>query len=165
MESAGRCTDHRHVLDDEELEAWRADIATGGFTVAAILADSTECDWAYSIGLHHSFGVPELLVVGLDAPVAGAVIEVIGNQVAAGRRLEHGDEVPIDGGIVFRASLVDDLWCSMGDWFVLGREVMAGWGLRWPPTIQLTWADEHGRFPERPGDPRWSLRQPLLSAR
>jgi hypothetical protein len=150
------------VHHEDELEICRADIALGGYTVAAILADETGCDWAYSIGLHHSFDHPELLVVGIDAPVAGAVIEVLADGVASGRRIAAGDAVLLDGGLEFRAQEVDRLWCGLGDWFNLGREVMATWGERWPASLQLVWADEHGRYPEAPGDPSWSLRQPLL---
>jgi hypothetical protein len=60
---------------------------------------------------------------------------------------------------------VDDLWCGLGDWFNLGREVMSTWGGRWPESIQLTWADADGHYPQEAGDPRWSMRQPLLAAR
>lgn len=135
----------------------------GGYTVAAIIADESGCDWAYSIGLHHSFGHPELLVVGIDAPLAGAIIEVLCGTVAEGRRIEPGHAVTLEGGLEFRAQEVDELWCGLGDWFNLGREVMSTWGERWPESIQLIWSDEDGRYPEEPGDPRWTLRQPLLS--
>src|SRR5690606_30743557 len=54
--------DHRSVEHADEIEICRTDIALGGFSVAAIIADETGCDWAYSIGLHHSFGHPELLL-------------------------------------------------------------------------------------------------------
>lgn len=151
------------MLHEDDLEIYRMDIAEAGFTVAAIVADESSCDWAYSIGLHRSFGHPELLVVGLDAPIAGAVIEVLGRDIAQGRRIAHADAVPLDGGISLRAREVDELWCALGDWFILGREVMAGWGLRWPPSLQLIWSDSDGRYPEHPGDPSWTLRQPLLS--
>jgi hypothetical protein len=62
-----------------------------------------------------------------------------------------------------RARAVEPLWLGLGDWFNLGREVMAIWGERWPDSLQLIWSDADGRFPERPGDPEWSFRQPLLS--
>lgn len=147
----------------DDIEMCRSDIALGGFSVAAIVADETGCDWAYTIGLHQSYGHPELLLVGLEAPIAGAVVEVVARRVAEGFRIGAGDAVALDGGLELRASRVDELWCGMGDWFNLGREVMSSWGLRWPESIQLVWSDAEGRYPERPGDPRWSLRQPLLT--
>ncbi len=149
----------------DPLEACRADIELGGFSVAAIVGDETGCDWAYSIGLTRSYDHPELVVVGLEAPFAGAVIEVLSRRVAEGERLIPGSTVEFDGGLELRAHLVDPLWCSRGDWFVLGREVMATWGERWPASIQLTWPDANGTFPDQPGDPRWTFRQPMLFSR
>lgn len=146
----------------DPLQACRDDIEAGGYTVAAIVGDSTGCDWAYSIGLNRSFDHPELVVVGLEAPFAGAVIEVISRRIAEGERFIPGSTIALDGGLEFRLHLVDPLWCSRGDWFVLGREVMATWGERWPTSIQLTWADANGAFPEHPGDPEWTFRQPAL---
>jgi len=147
----------------DEIEICRTDIALGGVSVAAIIADETGCDWADTIGLHHSYGHPELLLVGLEAPIAGAVIEVVARTVAEGRVIRAGDEFTLDGGLELRAHAVDDLWCGMGDWFNLGREVMSTWGQSWPESLQLVWSDAEGRYPERPGDPRWSFRQPLLT--
>ena len=146
----------------DPFEACRADIESGGHSVAAIVGDETGCDWAYSIGLTRSYDHPELVVVGLEAPFAGAVIEVLSRRVAEGEQLIPGSTVEVEGGLEFRLHLVDPLWCSRGDWFVLGREVMATWGERWPTSIQLTWPDANGAFPEEPGDPLWSFRQPML---
>ena len=147
---------------DDPLRACKADIDAGGHTVAAIVGDETGCDWAYSIGLTRSYGHPELIVVGLEAPFAGAIIEVLSRRVAEGERFIPGSSIVLDGGLEFRLHLVDPLWCSRGDWFVLGREVMSAWGERWPTSIQLTWSDADGVFPDRPGDPDWTFRQPVL---
>lgn len=143
------------------IEECRAEIDQGGFTAAAIVGDGGGCDWAYTIGLHRSHGHPELLIVGLEAQLAGAVLQVLGSEVAEGRRIEPGS-VEVEGGMDLHCHEVDPLWCSHGDWFVLGRAVMDSWGLRWPPTLQLTWPDAAGCYPEDPGESRWMLRQPLL---
>lgn len=145
------------------LQACRHDIETVGFTVAAITGDVTGCDWAYSVGLHHSFHHPELVLVGLDAPLAGAVVQSLGDKVAAGARLRPGSEARM-GPLRFRFREVDDLFCTRSDWFNLGREVTADWGGRWPRTLQVLWGDADGRFPESVDDPSWFLRQPLLAS-
>jgi len=144
------------------IEDCRRELDEGGFTVAALVGDELGCDWAYTIGLHRNFGHPELLVVGLDAPIAGVVLELLGERIAAGDRLDDGRELTLDGGLEFRAREVDPLFGAQGDWFNLGREVMACWGERWPTSLQLVWSDRDQEFPQHPGDPRWSLRQPLL---
>jgi hypothetical protein len=147
------------------IEDCRREVEDGGFTVAALVGDELGCDWAYTIGLHRSYGHPELLVVGIDAPMAGAALELLGARVAAGERLAAGTELVLDGGLGFRVCEVDPLFGAQGDWFILGREVMACWGERWPRSLQLVWSDRGGEFPADAGDPRWSLRQPLLFSR
>jgi hypothetical protein len=143
------------------LEAFRADIDETGYTVAAITGDRTGCDWAYSVGLDHTFGHPELILVGIEAPLAGAVIQSLADRVASGLELVDGAEARL-GPLRLRFREVDDLFCAQGDWFNLGRELTAGWGGRWPRTLQVVWADADGTYPERTDDPAWFLRQPLL---
>lgn len=146
----------------EIIDLFRKDIDDGGFNIAALVADESGCDWAYSVGLHRIHHHPELLIVGLDAPIAGAVIEVLGKDIAEGRVLDPGAAVRLDGGMQLQVREVDPLWLGRGDWFELGRAVMEHWGERWPPTLQLVWSDARGEYPQRPGDPHWTLRQPLL---
>ena len=85
--------------------------------------------------------------------------------MAAGERLTAGKDLSLDGGMQFRACEVDPLFGARGDWFILGREVMACWGERWPRSLQLVWSDRGEEFPRDAGDPRWSLHQPLLFSR
>ncbi len=154
--------EHGLVEFEAVIEECKQEVDGGGFTVAAIVGDDSGCDWAYTIGLDRSFGHPELLVIGLEAPIAGAILEVLGNRIAAGETISSRMDVAIEGGLEFRMHTVDPLWRSQGDWFNLGREVMSCWGERWPASIQLTWSDPDVGFPQQPGDPRWGLRQPLL---
>ena len=152
-----------HRVDVEGMiDECRRELDHGGFTVAALVGDELGCDWAYTIGLHRSFGHPELTLVGLGAPVAGAVLELLGARIAAGEVLAAGQELTMDGGLEFRVRSVDPLFCAHGDWFILGREVMACWGERWPASLQLVWCDGDHVFPEHPVAPQWQTRQPLL---
>lgn len=144
------------------VENFKSDIAEIGYSVAAITGDRTGCDWAYSVGLMPTYGHPELVIVGVDAPLAGAIIEAMADKVAGGVDLRDCAEVQI-GPMTLRFAEVDDLFCSQGDWFNLGREVMAQMGQRWPETLQIVWADADGVYPERSDDPAWFMRQPLLA--
>lgn len=143
------------------IEDCRQELDDGGFTVAALVGDELGCDWAYTIGLHRNFGHCELVVVGLEASLGGALLEVIGRQIADGVTIEPEHPLTVDGGLELLVRPVDPLFGSHGDWFNLGREVMSCWGERWPASLQLVWTDPGADFPE-PGDPRWSMRQPLL---
>lgn len=149
---------------EQIIDTFTRDIENGEFNIAALIGGEFGCDWSYSVGLHRCFGHAELLIVGLDAAFTGALLEQLGSQIAEGRVIAPGDEVTVVEGFTLRTQAVDPLWLSMGEWFALGQAVMSHWGMRWPATIQLLWADASGRYPERSGDPYWMLRQPLLSA-
>ncbi|MGB3412905.1 MAG: DUF4262 domain-containing protein [Microthrixaceae bacterium] len=148
----------------EVIEQLRSDIRDGEFNVAALVADQSSCDWAYSIGLTLSYGHPELLIVGLEASVAGMVVDMLGRAVAEGLKISPDDRIEAADSFVLEACTVDELWLARGAWFDLGREVMLGWGQRWPDTIQLLWPDADGVYPSVPGDPEWLLTQPLLAS-
>ena len=90
---------------------------------------------------------------------AGAV------QHAPGRLELHVEEPVRIGPMSLALRWVDPLWRTDGDWFALGRAVLGSKGLEWPPTLQVVWPDSSGDFPDRPGDPRWMFRQPLLAER
>lgn len=150
-------------LHAEVVRACRSDLERAGWTVAAVTGDVTGNDWAYTVGLDHTHGHPELLLVGLPAPLAGAVVETLAEWVAAGALLPVGAELTV-GPLRLRAVAVDDLFLAHGDWFNLGREVMAEFGRRWPATVQLLWADDRGRFPAAGAHPGQLRRQPVLAA-
>ncbi|MGB6058468.1 MAG: DUF4262 domain-containing protein [Microthrixaceae bacterium] len=148
----------------EVIEQLRSDIRDGEFNVAALVADQSSCDWAYSIGLSLSYGHPELLIVGLEASLAGVVVDMLGRAVGEGLEIAAGSRIEASDSLVLETCTVDKLWLAQGAWFDLGREVMLGWGQRWPETIQLLWPDAEGVYPSVPGDPEWLLTQPLLAS-
>lgn len=146
----------RKVVDE-----CRDEVASGGFTVIAIIGDAHGCDWAYTVGLANNHDHPELLLIGLEAVVAGELLEVLGAEVAGGGRIDPLAVIRLDDDMCLLARQVDRLWLSQGDWFNLGREVMSELGHRWPDCLQLTWPDCAGGFPE-PGGDSLRQRQPLL---
>lgn len=153
-------------MTNEELDpihACRDDIDAGLFNVAAIVADESSCDWAYSIGLHRNHDHPELAIIGVEAPLAAAIVETLADEVALGRTIVAGSTVTLSCGLELLANPVAPLWASRGDWFNLGREVMATWGERWPACLQLLWADPGIGYPDPGGDPQWAFRQPVLA--
>ncbi|MFM7070005.1 MAG: DUF4262 domain-containing protein [Actinomycetes bacterium] len=143
------------------VESCREELRARGFVVVAVEGERSECDWAYTVGLHRSAGHPELVLVGLDAAMAGGVLDAVGQRVLDGENLLGAPSLRA-GPLEFVVHEVDPLWRQCGDWFALGRAVL---GADWPRTLQLVWPDRAGRFPQIPGDPRWSLRQPLLAER
>lgn len=156
----GTGSDRGHRL----VEGCWEEIDRAGYLVVAVDGERATCDWAYTIGLHRSTGHPELCLVGIDAAMAGGVLDALAGRVLAGRRFEAGGSVTV-GPLHLGLRPVDRLWLDDGDWFTVGRAVLAVRGLPWPSTLQVLWPDDVGEYPEHPGDPRWALRQPLLAER
>lgn len=68
------------------------DILQVGWHVTGVFASEGEegPEWAFSIGLFHSFGHPEVVVVGLPFERCMDVVNVIGQQVKDGNRYDSG---------------------------------------------------------------------------
>jgi len=66
------------------------DIQRVGWHVTGVFASEGEegPEWAFSIGLFHSFGHPEVMIVGLPFGCCMDVVNVIGKQVQRGHRYD-----------------------------------------------------------------------------
>lgn len=146
------------------VESCSDEIDRAGYLVVAVDGEGDTCDWAYTIGLHLTTSHPELCLVGIDAAMAGGVLESLAERVMGGEQLDPDRPVTV-GPLRLGLRPVDRLWLDAGDWFTLGRAVLAARDLPWPATLQVLWPDDVGEYPEHPGDPRWALRQPLLAER
>ncbi|MEV8612235.1 DUF4262 domain-containing protein [Amycolatopsis sp. NPDC051373] len=136
-------------------------IADPGWGLLAIPEDEVSAGWTFTIGLWHSFRVPELAVFGLEPQPGMGLLNVIGEQVAAGRRPAAGDElddVLESGRLALRP--VDEGW----------HDVFFGTAQRFyrathpaVPFLQVLWPDRDGRFPAQDEfAPELALRQPQL---
>src|SRR5277367_4760621 len=74
-----------------------ADIQSYGWHVTKVFRSGTEPgpEWAFSIGLFHSYCHPEVVIFGLKLDVCLALVNEIGRQVKAGKKYdvdrEYGD--------------------------------------------------------------------------
>jgi hypothetical protein len=142
----------------------RQEVAHRGFAVIAMEGDRTGWDWAHTVGLHDRTGHPELVVVGLPASIAGALVEVVGEQVLDGLRLDDGDGLTVEP-FRLRVEVVGRAVHDVGPWFDLGRCVLDTPDDGFPPVLQLLWADAAGSFPSPVTDLSVREPQPVLSAR
>lgn len=71
--------------DDDGDRRCLADVSTYGWHVIHVSESETSEPFAFTIGLHHSFGHPEVMVRGLEIDVAHAVLTRIGNGARDGR--------------------------------------------------------------------------------
>lgn len=71
-------------------------VETYGWAVVPVTTKKREHDWAYTVGLSAGFSHPELVIFGLEANAAGALLNDVGDAIAGGERLQAGELV--DGG-------------------------------------------------------------------
>ncbi len=159
----------REPKDDHERKTI-ADVQNHGWHVLKVMEDDEGPAFAYTVGLYHSFGHPELIVVGLPIEVGHSVLNIAGESIRRGVRYAEGirsDEFLEGRACTFRRMpesqyrhyLGWDLWFYDGNAF---------------PALQMIWADQHGRWPwetsvdqgvrkqqpviEDQGDPPWAPR-------
>ncbi len=145
-------------LDDSDRKLLH-DVEDVGWHVVLIPPEEGKPGWAFSIGLFHSFGHPEVVVFGLPLELLGAVVNGVGEEVQAGKRFEAGQEHPdILEGVRCAFRPVDEGWyrpfLGYARWFYQGSEF---------PALQCLWPDKKQRFPWEPEfNEGWRWAQPLL---
>ncbi|WP_043844200.1 DUF4262 domain-containing protein [Amycolatopsis taiwanensis] len=156
------CQDYgdRDQIDDVDAKLI-SNIDQTGWGVLAIPEDDTSPGWAFTVGLWHSYRVPEIALFGLDPAIAMRCLNTVGAQVAAGRTLSAGDELDevLGNDYLVTVRSIDEGWYATFFGAAMGfyRVTPA------VPFLQLLWPDRDGRFP---GDndfaPQYELLQPQL---
>jgi hypothetical protein len=135
------------------------DIAGYGSHVTSVVSPTSDPDWSYTIGLHHSYSHQEVLVFGLRADVAHALLNDVHDLIVEGHRFEAGTETYL---------LLKDLRCAFRTVRPVWYDVFIGGGFWFyhhqpVPVVQMFWPDGADRFPWEPGfDPSLIDRQFLL---
>jgi hypothetical protein len=126
-----------HDHDDESLASWSGDPAVEA---------AYDADFAYTIGLTHSFGHPEVILVG-GWEHSHPYLNLVGDLVRAGRRFGPGDtsDGVLDGFGVRFAGVSDACRKELLTWadWAAGREPFEA--------LQLVFPDPFGRWPEEDG--------------
>jgi hypothetical protein len=137
-----------------------ADVQGHGWHVIWVETDEEGPGFAYSIGLHYTFGHPEVIVFGLSGVTMHRMINEIGERIRAGSRFDNRDESAdvLDGcNVIFRnverkhypEYLGYAIWFHQGDRF---------------PALQCVWPDSQHRYPWHPHfDRKFLVCQPVLS--
>ncbi|MEU0474341.1 DUF4262 domain-containing protein [Streptomyces olivaceus] len=112
-----------------------------GWHVVMVPEDEVGPGFAYTIGLSHTHGAPELAMFGLDVDLMHRMLNRLGEKSAAGALLADGQKHPdvVDGDKV-ALRRVDLRWYRT----FFGRAV---WFYRRPPfpVLQVAWPDVAGR--------------------
>ncbi len=155
------------VFPDRSMEhhdkiAWM--IETSGWAIEPVAArtelDPPQPPYAYSIGLESGFGVPEVVVFGLQPVAAKGLLGLVVDLV------RDGVEIPL--GVVFTGLLDNDLRSALlpvdlmhyGGLFTTAAAWHGAEGFR---MTQLVWPDRSGWLPWESGfDARVSRAQPVI---
>ncbi|MEV7416320.1 DUF4262 domain-containing protein [Streptomyces sp. NPDC089919] len=130
-----------------------------GWHVVMVPEDEIGPGFAYTIGLAHTYGGPELAMFGLDVHAMHRMLNALGDTCAAGEVLADGRHHPdVVGGRRLALRQVDRGWYRT----YLGRAI--GFYRKTPlPVLQVAWPDEEGRFHwDEQADERHRDSQPQL---
>jgi hypothetical protein len=145
-ESAPDWTEEEERASDEKL---LQDIAEYGWHVVLIAEDEEGPAFAFTVGLYHSYGHPEVLIQGLGLDLMHQVLNAIGDEAKGGQRYEAGCRYP---------DLLESYDClfqtiersyypeylGYANWYYKGDNF---------PALQCVWPDMKGRFPGEEGFP------------
>ena len=154
-----KLTADRSQFDDDERKLVE-DVENVGWHVIAIEEDDEGPGFAYTIGLRHSFGHPEIIVFGLRTETLFEIVNTIGEAVRAGATFQadhESSDVLNDYLVHFREINKEhyDEYLGYAQWFYDGNDF---------PTLQCVWPDSKGRYPWHPDiDVELAKRQPVLS--
>ncbi|AXE82514.1 DUF4262 domain-containing protein [Streptomyces atratus] len=130
-----------------------------GWHVVMVPEDEIGPGFAYTIGLAHTHGGPELAMFGLDVHTMHRMLNTLGEKSAAGEVLADGQSHPdVVHGYQVALRHVDRGWYRT----FLGRAI--GFYRRPPlPVLQVAWPDVEGRFHwDAQADERHRESQPQL---
>jgi len=130
--------------DDQKL---LRDVADYGWHVIKVLDQAGAPGWAYSIGLFHNFGHPEIIVFGEGLDLMHSIINSIGDDVRSGKTFEVDKQYPDlieDYSCTFKrvAQIWHDFFLAFASRFYKGTEY---------PVRQCFWPDFDNRFPWEAG--------------
>jgi len=146
--------DHPGATIDDALDNVRAVIDRNGWAVQCV--ENPSAPWAYTIGLH-AFGLPELLVTGLEPQAAGSLLNHVADVTMGGIPFTPGTRTTADSGMLVEVVEVDHPDAHMNVAMAIeGPFVTAR---------QLVWADERGRMPWERGYRRGRRSQPVWGVR
>ena len=98
----GMCKMCEGFSQEQMLADDAAIIAEHGYLVTGV-GDGDPPHWTYTVGLLDLVGHPELIVAGPHFEVAGALLNLVGREIVAGRSFGPGDtmDLPDDGSVRF----------------------------------------------------------------
>ena len=155
---AGALGGRMRVATDKSEQKVISDVQEHGWHVVLVTPDEAGPGFAFTIGLFHNFGHPEVILFGLPDKVAHSVLNLIGTSVKNGDRFQVGKrssdlfERHEAVFVKFPVAAYHD-YLGYARWFYSGDEF---------PALQCVWPDAEGKFPWEPGaNEDLKIRQPI----
>jgi hypothetical protein len=128
--------------DDQDREIL-GHITEYGWSVIGIEEEDEAPSYSFSVGLHHTLGVPELLIMGQKPQTAQGLINHAGELMRGGRRFTAGERAEglLEG---YPAVLVAVDPHYYREYLGYARWVYRGSDF---PVLQIVWPDRDGHFP------------------
>jgi hypothetical protein len=147
--------DHECIDDDKLIE----DVKNFGWTVLLIEATAYLPSVAYTVGLWKNYNHPELIAFGLTTKTLHAILNIGGELVKNGQRVQVGKDYNdfFNGG---QAQFVQVERRNLNDYF--GYAIWFNNTTEFP-ALQLVWTDRNNKYPWYDGfEEEFIYRQPLL---
>lgn len=153
-------SDDKDILHgDAADESIRETIKEYGWYVALFESDDYLPSFAYTIGLYKTYNHPEIIAFGLSADVLGSLLNVVGESVKSGVKIETNK---IYKDFIENSSLqfLPVLKEHYSEYLGYGS---AYYGNRDYPVIQMVWPDKEEKYPWEKGfNEDWLYLQKLL---
>lgn len=133
-------------------------VETHGWMVQGVMGSNEMPSFSYTVGLHSSYGHPEILLFGLNVQTAQQILNDVGGRVREGEVFTHGQQdAKLFAG--FPALFGEVPAHEAERWLRVAHALAEG-----PvPTLQAVWPDPQGRFPWESGfDVQFAEAQPVL---
>ena len=128
-----------------------------GWQVTMIPADEQGPGWAYTVGLWHTYRIPELAMFGLDIELMRGILDNLGRLAVDGRVLEPDQERSDVATVPVVLKDVDYRWYK-----AFFGTAIDFYGRPPFPYLQVVWPTRGGAFPWQPGGAALFSHQPQL---
>lgn len=138
----------RRCIDAILSKGWQTLLVGAECVIEGCCESDSGPDFAYTLGLGHHRGHPELFMSGLDLRLMSSVLNHLAEQVRAGHVFKHGDVVEgaLAGVPVVLEQLADEHLEQTVPW--------SGWfHRRKPEALAVVWPTTTGVFSWQPGAP------------
>lgn len=134
-----------------------------GCHIVGVSGDDRAPAFVFSIGLFANYEHPEIILFGLEPNKSAAIVNIIRDEAAAGKRYADGDvssDIVENGKLAFAEVPLDHYQNYLGTaiWFYRKSP-------RPFPCLQLVWTDDNDLFPWETGfDENIRMYQPILKS-